>query len=88
MRWQHSFGPLLVTRPVYLPGRALENLRFAFSKPPFVISTEAKRSGGICGHPFPKLITGHNGPTLCHLDRSVPGFLPRGTRQDHGCCFL
>src|SRR3984957_3877176 len=36
------------------PGRALENLRFAFSKPPFVISTEAKRSGEICGHPFPE----------------------------------
>ena len=50
---------------------------------PFVISTGAKRSGGTCSrcgvatpnsvHPV-AIFSERNRPSLCHLDRSVPGF--------------
>src|ERR1700722_15046505 len=38
---------------------------------PFVISTEAQRSGEICGPRSLYSAPGHDGPPLCHLDRSA-----------------
>src|ERR1700677_5102227 len=38
---------------------------------PFVISTEEQRSGEICGPRSLCSTPGHDGPPLCHLDRSA-----------------
>src|SRR3984957_16957956 len=66
------------------------DLRFAITRPqprtittlPFVISTEAQRSGEICGFAHHQTSdTDHNDPPLCHLDRSAAGFPTSRCRQ-------